>query len=122
MVYNYQKYGNWPHKRYYEEGEDDNVIAFEPKIIRGSLDGSIPPTDNWLLALPVGSIFIAKDKMDRTNFALTRFEVVKTEPKNVFLFAFSRDLSEQQPFGEVDPTRFINRFDLVECVTDEPTE
>lgn len=92
------------------EGEKSNVVDLS--LVRTGTGGGMG-SDNWLLKMAPGTEFVVRDK-DASNFMLARFTVVETSPKSVLLFIFNKDLSDVTPFGEVEPTRFINRFNLVE--------
>lgn len=83
--------------------------------------GGTPP-DNWLLNLKPGTVFIVKDKQERSNFMLLMLEVISSEPTDVKLWHHSPDNPDQSKFfGMVEPLRFTARFDYVRTV-EEPKQ
>lgn len=89
------------------------------KLITGGSEGG---SDNWLSDLAVGTQFFVEDKLERGNFLLLKLEVIRTEPKVVNLWAYpstfgTSEEMEGKAFGDVQPTRFINRFGLVKIIS-----
>lgn len=81
------------------------------KLIRGGLDSGVT-SGNWLMDLPVGSIFTVVDKNNRSNFITLQLEIHNKTEKTVLLY---ENLTDKM-FGRVEPNRFVNSFQLVEVL------
>ena len=91
-----------------EGGKD---LSMTVTLVHNATDGT-PPSGNWLIDLEVGTKFSVRSKTDRSNFMLATFEKVSQTAKSVRLF----DAINDKYFGDVEPNRFINFFELVELV------
>jgi hypothetical protein len=98
-----------------DDNEEENVVKFQPRIITG---GKQPPSDYWLLNLPVGSVFLTKGKAQAAGFALGEFHVVYKSDKAVHLMS---NVEGPETHLWVDPMSFSNQFRLFE-ILHEPTE
>lgn len=87
--------------------EDDKVLPFKPKLITG---GKGPPSDNWLVDLKVGCVFLCKNKQPGA-FALAQFHVEQKIENAIMLMSNLHNGPEE--FIWVDPTNFCNVYKLV---------
>jgi len=88
------------------------------KIVGGT-DG-IPPNSNWLVNLPLGAVFVTKPRVGSASYAQGNFmvltlEIFRKTEKTVRLW----DNLNDKFFGDVDPNRFVNVFELVEVLEQE---
>ncbi len=80
------------------------------KLITGGKGGG--DGNDWLSPLPVGTIFIIGDKINRQNFMRLRLEVVTKYTKDVLLY----DNLFDKPFGCVDPAGFCRQYSCSEII------
>lgn len=96
--------------------EVDNKIGL--KLITGGKDSDGP----WLMNLEQGTIFVIRDLGDPRNFNLGQFQLVSKTEKSVLLYTNIGG----KILTRVDPSRFCQRYSLVEILgivrEDEPQE
>lgn len=73
------------------------------KLVTGGGTGS----GNWLVDLPLGTVFEVCSKTDRMNFMTMKLQKIM-DGKSIRLW----DMSNDRPFGDVVPNRFVNMFEL----------
>lgn len=101
--------------------EDDKPVGKETKVpyLRSITGGKGPPDDpedpksTWLSKLPVGTVFLAQDKREK-SIDLPHFEILAQRQKAVHLY--TRINSQLDIFKWVDPVAFSSRFDIVDIL------
>lgn len=97
----------------------EQALEVNPKprlgLIRGGKDDSqLPPTTgNWLLDLPIGTMFTVQSRENPKNFMALDLELVNKTSRTALL----HEVSTGQPLGgtgRVVASRFVSQFDKIE--------
>lgn len=100
-----------------QEEKERRVPKLE--LIQGGLGsgGNLPP-GNWLMDFPVGVQFACQSKLQRDNFMVLTLEVWRKTDRYLRLW----DIVGDKLFGDVNPYRFTNTFELLEMIYDPRTD
>lgn len=75
--------------------------------------GKGPPTDNWLFNLPIGTVFLARNKTNATDFVLKQFHLVgKINARAIVVLDNFYSKNPDGDFYIIDSIRFC---ELHEC-------
>ncbi len=90
----------------------EEIELTEENIIRPAF-GALPPEENWLKALDIGTVFLSRRKANLggiQDFTYGEFCIVGKTEKGVRL------AQPAGPPGWVDPVRFVNQMDCIEII------
>jgi len=102
-----------------QKQEEKERIVPKLQLIQGGLGtGGTQPPGNWLMDFPVGVQFACQSKLQRDNFMVLTLEVWRKTYKYMRLW----DIVGDKLFGDVNPYRFTNTFELLETIYDPRTD
>ncbi len=78
------------------------------------LPGGKDPSADWLMALPIGTVFLCQKKGD-TKPILERCQVLFKRKKTVLLYAYN----QKKPYIDVLSQQFSDMFEKIEELDDE---
>jgi hypothetical protein len=96
--------------------ENKEIVPTQQPKLELVTGGKGGPGHNWLGDMEIGTVFAAKDKLNReTTFLATQFEVVHKHQRTMVL---ASNLNDPPQYVSVLPLQFSIRFDLVEVIYD----
>ena len=87
--------------------EQENKPTWVPKVIQGGKEPPDTPSNNWLIDLPEGTVFLCKKKY--SGFLLLEFHIIHNTVRATLLYS---NLNKEE-YLWVDPSEFCSEFELV---------